>query len=70
MKMKPETYAALKAAVVPIMKHMAPLGELNRRKQWDCLWASKFPVSRLYDEGLYDNHIETALRAIAAEFQP
>jgi hypothetical protein len=71
MKMKPETFDALKAAVMPTMAHIQRVkGEVNERLRWDCLWASKFPVNRLYNEGLNDSHIDTALRAIAVWVKP
>ena len=64
MKMTRATYEALSDAVLPIMRKVAHM-PLNERLRWDCLFASKFPIERLYNEGLDDNHVDTALRAIA-----
>jgi hypothetical protein len=37
------------------------------RNRWDQLWRSQYPVKKLYDAGLNDNHIDTALRHIARD---
>ncbi len=60
MKMRPETYKDLKAAI-------ARTGMTAKRARWDALWASGFDVARLYKEGLNDEHIDTALRSIVTE---
>ena len=66
MKMNSDTYAALKASVEPIMTHVLRVnGDVSERLRWDCLWSSKFPVHILYNEGLTDAHIDSALKAIA-----
>jgi hypothetical protein len=68
MKISPTTYAELRDAVLPIMQASAiSRGGSNMRHRWDCFWASEFPLDRLYDEGLNDDHIDTALRAIVRE---
>jgi len=47
---------------VPFM----PLDGMNsERKRWDALWASGFPAMELYNAGLNDAHIDTALKKIA-----
>lgn len=68
MKINANTYTELRDAVSPIMRHF-PHKPMTERLRWDCLWASKFPVSRLYSEGLNDSHIDTALRAIAKDIK-
>lgn len=35
------------------------------RDRWDALWRSGYDVNKLYNDGLNDDHIDTALRAIA-----
>jgi hypothetical protein len=69
MKMKRETYAELKAAILPFFEAAAiASGELNERRRWDCFFRCGFPINRLCnDEGLTDDHIDTALRAIVRE---
>ena len=58
MKISAELFDELKAVVrVPY--------EATERQRWDALWASGYPVSKLYDAGLNDDHIDTALKAIA-----
>jgi hypothetical protein len=37
----------------------------SMRNRWDQLWRSGFDTRKLYDDGLNDQHIDTALRAIA-----
>ncbi len=63
MKMSPELYSELKAAVAPI----GLIPEATMRNRWDALWASKYPVNKLYNAGLNDDHIDTALRQIVRE---
>jgi hypothetical protein len=68
MKINPALYIELRDAVLPIMEASAICrGGSNERYRWDCFWRSGFPINRLYNEGLYDSHIDTALRAIARE---
>jgi len=39
MKMKRETYAELKAAILPFFEAAAiASGELNERRRWDCFF--------------------------------
>jgi hypothetical protein len=38
----------------------------SMRERWDTLWRSGFPVQRLYAADLNDDHIDSALRCIAA----
>jgi hypothetical protein len=41
-----------------------------KRHRWDALLASRFPVSTLYDAGLNDEHIDTALKHIIRTTHP
>jgi hypothetical protein len=41
-----------------------PCGDENTRQRWDLFWRSDYPIQRLYDAGLNDDHIDTALRRI------
>lgn len=66
MKITQSLYAELAAAVEP---HMPLDGANSERKRWDALWASQFPVGKLYAAGLDDRHIDTALKKIAT-FKP
>jgi hypothetical protein len=59
MKITKSDYEALRTAVLPFM----PAGAAERER-WDALWASEFDVMPLYTY-LNDDHIDTALRAIA-----
>ena len=61
MKMSTEHYRELEAAC----HRFLPLAENTERMRWDMLWASNFPVNKLYNAGLTDDHIDTALRKIA-----
>ena len=40
--------------------------DLNKRYRWDLLWAARYDVTPLYQEGCNDSHIDTALRCIVA----
>ena len=62
MKMSPVLFTELAAAIDATII-LAPGATM--RERWNALFASGFPVNRLYDSGLNDNHIDTALRAIA-----
>mgnify|MGYP007073536697 CR=1 FL=1 len=65
MKISYGLYIELQAAIAPIMaKIPKPDTVPAMRYRWDLLWASHFPVNRLYAAGLNDNHIDTALRNI------
>jgi hypothetical protein len=62
VKIPQDLYLALRDAVSPRM----PLDGMNsERKRWDALWTSGFDTRRLYDAGLNDSHIDTALKKIA-----
>lgn len=76
MKIKPEDFEKLKAAITPLdtperrARYIAgafpraeKVKDIDQRYRWDLCWASTHPVSPLYDY-LNDNHIDTALRAI------
>jgi hypothetical protein len=70
MKMKPEHYNYLKAAIKPILaRNVTPETERGR---WSALH-SAVPVSWICSD-LYpyldDSHIDTALRAIFEELKP
>lgn len=62
MKMSEQTYKELKIAIDSIG---GIISGASMRNRWDTLFACGFPVSRLYNEGLNDEHIETALRRMA-----
>ncbi len=63
MKMSLATYDQLAAAVRP---HMTTESKTSERARWNALYASGFDYSEyLYGQGLNDDHIDTALRAIA-----
>lgn len=64
MKISDTLYAELSAAI----KASGGLkAGATMRERWDGLWRSKFNVSRLYNAGLNDNHIDTALRHLAED---
>ena len=63
MKITDNDYAALQDQVLPYMK-----GD-TMRERWDALWESEggrynLQLKALYDAGLHDSHIDTALRRI------
>lgn len=43
--------------------------DLNKRYRWDLLWASGLSalITEMYDQGVNDSHIDTALRKIVKE---
>ena len=63
MKMPIELYTELEQAIRP---HMHINSANTMRQRWDTLWVSKYPVNKLYNAGLNDDHIDTALRHIFA----
>lgn len=79
MKMSAESYATLRNATLARMANPEMQAAYNsanlsdERERWDALWAWG-PDERnvwfevvYHDEGLNDNHIDTALRKIQAE---
>ncbi len=62
MRISTNLFNELLKAVRPYMSRYA---HSNERARWNALWASRFDVRRLYDEGLNDKHIDTALKKIA-----
>jgi hypothetical protein len=64
MKIDSTMYQELKLAISAkgkLDKSTTPL------ERWNALWVSGYPVKKLYDAGLNDSHIDTALRRIAGE---
>jgi hypothetical protein len=61
MRITQELYYAMEAALRPFLAQGAPMTERDR---WDLLWRSGFDTRQLYDAGLNDQHIDTALRRI------
>lgn len=47
-----------------VTEHYHARGLSPKRARWDVLYASKYPAGVCYDEGLNDDHIDTALRRI------
>ncbi len=69
MKMKKETYNALKSMVdvhhsTELHKAYVNDGVSDEQYRWDILFRSGFSMRTLYKMGLNDNHIDTALRKI------
>lgn len=64
MKMSPELFAELSAAIARV-GGLTPQAAMRTR--WDQLWRSRFNVMRLYNSGLDDEHIDTALRRISKQ---
>lgn len=64
MKMTPELFREVLAAVDAIGGITTGASMLQR---WNTLHASGFPTKRLYDAGLDDDHIDTALRLMARD---
>jgi hypothetical protein len=74
MKISPYLYLDLKTAIVAVVLDPQAIRQvyLSRglsevRLLWDCFHASRFDSNRLYNSGLNDTHIETALRSIGRE---
>lgn len=73
MKIHPQDLAALEAAItkrfsaadrVALWSRYVARGLSAERFRWDMLHASGFNTKPLYDAGLNDSHIDTALRRI------
>jgi len=75
MKITKELYSELEKAIDSVFTGpVAPKEEFHKRYNaqglsdmrfnWDCLYRSKFPIQKLYDAGLNDTHINTALAKI------
>ena len=73
MKMRPETFRAMRAVMLDkfepaklraLATHYSVNGLSAMRYRWDVLHHSGFDTGRLYREGLADSHIDTALRQI------
>ena len=62
MKMAKDLFEELRIAIDAV-GGLTP--EATMRNRWDQLFRSGFPVKRLYDAGLNDDHIDTALRQTA-----
>lgn len=67
MKMSPELFSALSAAVKPHIASTADPSHSPTRQRWDALWKSGFDTRKLYNAGLNDAHIDTALRRIQSK---
>lgn len=77
MKISSNSFAQLKAAITPrdteFWREKYRAGEfpraertrdVNKRYRWDLARSADVDFSALYDEGLHDTHIDTALRQI------
>jgi len=53
-----------------VTEHYHARGLSLMRARWDTLHASKFPTATLYNAGLSDSHIDTALRKILSHPAP
>jgi hypothetical protein len=67
MKMSPENFASLSAAVAPHLASTADPAHSAMRQRWDALHKSGFDTRPLYTAGLNDDHIDTALRRIQSK---
>ena len=61
MKIPKDLYKDLERAIWPVL-HTTNGNSVRQR--WDALWLSKYDVRKLYNAGLNDDHIDTALRSI------
>jgi hypothetical protein len=75
MKMSPEHYAQIEAAIhakldsIPnAWEHYKSRGLPPRRFRWDALHACSVSTGFLYKAGLNDDHIDTALRKICKPY--
>lgn len=82
MKIKQEHFNQIKSAIEPLdteavrsnyragnFPRSDKVKDLNMRYRWDLFWAagcSSF-LNDMYDDGLKDSHIDTALRKIVKE---
>ena len=73
MKMSPMHFEALRVAIlarytaadrVAMWSRYVARGLSATRFRWDMFWASGYQIQKLYDAGLNDLHIDTALRDI------
>ena len=64
MKITPELFADLYHAIRAIYREGQVSVPATMRERWDFFWISGFKISRLYDAGLNDDHIDTALRRV------
>ena len=71
MRMSTDSFDRLSNALRPLLDtHPTAIQEYHeaghsmQRFRWAVLYASKYDIRALYDEGLNDNHIDTALRKI------
>ena len=64
MKMSPENFASLSAAVKPHLASTADPTHSAMRQRCDAMNKSGFDTRPLYKAGLNDDHIDTALRKI------
>ena len=70
MKITDTDFAALRDAVLPVMRESTPSPEHSpERQRWDALHASAFDTRTLY-RYMHDDHIDTALRKIQREVTP
>ena len=67
MKISQELLAELRTAI-DLAGGIA--ASASMRQRWDLLWASRFDTRKLYAAELNDDHIDTALRAIAHDHEP
>jgi|1_EtaG_2_1085319.scaffolds.fasta_scaffold64396_3 hypothetical protein len=71
MRMSTDSFDRLSNALQPLLDtHPTAIQEYHKaghsmkRFRWAVLYASKYDIRSLYNEGLTDNHIDTALRKI------
>lgn len=73
MKISQNSYRSLAAAVQRSLATnpdvIEQYGGITQRLLWDLFWHSKYPANDLYNAGLNDNSIETALRSIVKDAQ-
>jgi hypothetical protein len=76
MKMSVEHYAALSKAVTSLLdvdpdlvQRFKEKGYSPMRIRWDAYWACDLDKHLLYSAGYSDDHIDTALRKIVADWE-